>query len=93
MGTGVVGAVIGLAPLLLALVPGSGRIATGDPARPLSLLGVDAALFFAAAVVACMVVFGLLPMAVQYASIRGALVDGTGLTAPGRQPGGGRWRK
>ncbi|KAF1727437.1 hypothetical protein [Pseudoxanthomonas japonensis] len=72
IGTGVVGAVIGVAPLLLAFVLGSGRVAMGGHARPLSLLAVDAVLFVVVAVVFCMVVFGLLPMAVQYAFIRGA---------------------
>ncbi len=44
----------------------------GGHAKPLSLLAVDAVLFVVVAVVFCMVVFGLLPMAVQYAFIRGA---------------------
>jgi len=71
IGTCVVGAAIALVPLVLILVLESGRIALGDHARPLPLQATDAALFVASSMVFCMVVFGLLPMALQYAFIRG----------------------
>lgn len=68
--TGAVGAAIGIVPVLACLALGSRRIAVADHMRPLSLQALDAVLFFLASVAFCMVVFGLLPMLVQYVFVR-----------------------
>lgn len=67
IGTGVVGVVIGVVPLLALLLLGSGR--TAAHARPLLWQALDAGLFVLTCVVVCIAVFGLLPMLVQYAFI------------------------
>ena len=71
IGTGVIGLIIGLLPLMGVLVLGSRRIVVADHARPLLLHMLDGVLFLLASVVFCIVLFGLLPMALQYAFIRG----------------------
>lgn len=75
VGTGVVGAVIGVVPWLALLLLGSGR--TAAHARPLLLQALDAGLFVLTCVVVCIVAFGLLPMLVQYAFV-GAMRRWTG---------------
>jgi hypothetical protein len=67
-----VGAVIGVLPWLAMLVLGSRGRAGAVPARPLLLQLWEAGLFVLVCVVGCVVLFGLLPMALQYAFIRGA---------------------
>lgn len=69
--TGVVGAVVGLLPWLAMLVLESGGRGGPPHARPLLLQALGAGVFVLACVIGCVVVFGLLPMALQYAFIRG----------------------
>ena len=64
IGTGVVGAVVGGLPLLAAFLLAFGRT-TAVPVRSPILQMLDAGLF----VMACIAVFGLLPMLVQYVFI------------------------
>ena len=70
--TGAVGVVVGAVPwlglLALDAVGRSGAI----HARPLLPQLAEAAAFVLACMVGCIVLFGLLPMALQYAFIRGA---------------------
>ena len=68
--TGVVGAVIGLVPLLVGVLLAPTRIFAGDQIRPVSLQLMDGALFLLASIVFCVVVFGLLPMVLHIAFIR-----------------------
>ena len=72
IGTGIVGAVIGVLPWLAMLVLGSSGRAGTVPLRPLLLQLWEAGLFVLVCVIGCVVLFGLLPMALQYAFIRGA---------------------
>ncbi len=71
IGTGAVGLIIGLLPLAGILLLGSRRVVVADHVAPLSLQVLDGVLFLLASVVFCIVVFGLLPMALQYAFLRG----------------------
>jgi len=68
IGTGVVGAVVGGLPLLAAFLLAFGRT-TAVPVRSPMLQMLDAGLFVMACVMACIAVFGLLPMLVQYVFI------------------------
>jgi hypothetical protein len=69
--TGVIGAVVGALPWLGMLVFDTGGRSGVVHARPLLSQLVEAAAFVLACVVGCVVLFGLLPMALQYAFIRG----------------------
>lgn len=69
--TGVVGAAVGVLPWVGMLVLGAGSRMGAVHARPWLAQLLDAGLFVLMCVVCCVVVFGLLPMALQYAFICG----------------------
>lgn len=67
IGTGVVGAIVGVLPALGLIAFRADYGAAAAQARPLVLQVLDLGLVFLGSVVFCIAVFGLLPMALQYA--------------------------
>jgi hypothetical protein len=67
--TGVVGAVIGALPALSLVASRSEYAHPAAQVRPLVLLAMDVGLVFLGSIAFCIVVFGLLPMALQYAFV------------------------